>query len=108
MPTATFTELVADIYQNGLLYQQINLDQVTEEYNFEIIDHDGHRNEIAVRHGSIGILSADCPDKLCVRQGFSDSSLLPIVCLPNRLVIRVHIDCSSDSQDTFQPDAVTY
>ena len=31
---------------------------------------DGGKNQVEVRPGSIGIVSADCPDKLCVRQGF--------------------------------------
>ena len=64
-------------------------------------------NEVEVRPGSIGILSADCPDKLCVRQGFISDTRLPITCLPNRLVIRLR-PVSDTAEDMPIPDTVTY
>jgi len=94
--------IIAEIYQDGVLIDSINLDQVTETCRFTVTGANGGKNEIAVRHGSIGIISADCPDGLCVRQGFMEDSLLPITCLPNRLVIRLR-EVSEDI-----PDAVTY
>lgn len=81
--------LTADIWQNGTLVQSIPLDSVSEPYTITLTGEDGCTNVIEVRQGSIGIISADCPDKLCVKQGFIDSSLLPITCLPNRVVIQL-------------------
>ena len=44
-------------------------------------------NTIEITGGKIHVTEADCPDKTCVRMGFLQGSA-PIVCLPNRLVIR--------------------
>jgi hypothetical protein len=88
---------VAHIYQDGTLLQTIRLHSVTEPYSFTVIGTNNCENEIEVRPGSIGIISADCPDKLCVHQGFISTSRLPITCLPNRLVIR--IEAVTDDMD---------
>jgi len=83
-------KITAEIYQNGKLTQSISLNSVTEPYTFVVHGENGCENEIEVRPGCIGIISASCPDKLCVNQGFVDNSLLPIVCLPNNVVIQVY------------------
>ena len=80
---------VADIYQNGILIQSIPLYEVTETYSFEVSSETGCSNVIEVRPGSISIRSANCPDKLCVHQGAISNTLLPITCLPNRVVIQL-------------------
>lgn len=93
---------IADLYQDGKLIASIPLDDVSKPYTFAVTREDGGENMVEVRPGSIGIISADCPDKLCVRQGFADSPGLPIVCLPNRLVIELR---AADRDDT---DITTY
>ena len=82
-------DLVADIYQEGKLIRSIPLNQVEEPYVFTITNADGGTNTIEVRQGAIGIIAADCPDKICVHQGFIINSLTPITCLPHRLVIEI-------------------
>lgn len=94
---------VADIYQDGSFLMSVPLTRDAEPYSFTITGGTGGYNEIQVTNGQIGILSASCPDKLCIRQGFQRTSLLPIVCLPNRLVIRVRVE-----EPRLSPDAVTY
>lgn len=96
---------IADIYQNGKLIQSIPLDQVREPYSLEIEGDNGCVNHIEIRPGSIGILWADCPDKLCVNQGFIHSPAIPITCLPNRLVIILRVTNGSGAGT---PDIVTY
>lgn len=81
--------LLAEVYQNGVLIHTCRLDQTDEAFAFRVTSEDGGYNLIEVRPGSIGILSADCPDKLCVSQGFISNSLLPVTCLPHRLVIQI-------------------
>uniref|UniRef100_UPI004057B649 NusG domain II-containing protein n=1 Tax=Acetatifactor sp. TaxID=1872090 RepID=UPI004057B649 len=98
--------MIADIYCNGELLQSIPLNTVTESYTFTITGENQCRNEIEVRPGSIGIISADCPDKLCVKQGFIDSSLLPITCLPNKLVIQIRTDETTVQDSSI--DMITY
>ena len=99
-------DCVAEIYRNGRLLFSIPLDQVQETYTLDIEGDNGGLNRIEVRHGSIGVTWADCPDKLCVSQGFANNPTIPIVCLPNKLVIRLR-PVGTDSPDT-AADAVTY
>lgn len=88
-PSAAGSHSIASIYQNGILLQEIDLSKVSEAYQITVTGDNNCTNVVEVRRGSIGILSADCPDKLCVHQGFIDNALLPITCLPNRLVIQL-------------------
>ena len=101
-PAAGGTKFIADIYQDGDLLTSIPLDDVNAPYNFTVTGESGSVNEIEIRSGSIGIISADCPDKLCIHQGFISNSKLPIVCLPNRLVIQLRAD------DSVSVDTITY
>lgn len=94
--------LTAYIYQDGQLIETIDLHAVTTPYTFTVPASDGGSNTIEVRPDAIGIIDADCPDKLCVSTGFVDSSLLPIVCLPHRLVIQLETNNQS------QPDVISY
>lgn len=100
-------QYVAQIYQNGKLIQSIPLDSVETTYRFTVTGENGCHNEIEVCPGSIGIISADCPDKLCVKQGFIRSSLLPITCLPNHLVIQIRAKNTVAESDT-TVDIITY
>lgn len=59
-----------------------------EDRIIEIIQ-DNHRNVVEIVGGQAHMQSADCPDKLCVKQGFIHSDLYTIVCLPNRVVVEV-------------------
>ena len=89
-------DLIADIYQNGKLIQSIPLNHVQEPYIITLTDTDGGTNTIEVRQGAIGIIAADCPDKICVNQGFIINSLTPITCLPHRLVIEIRGSSTTD------------
>ena len=44
-------------------------------------------NTIEIKDGRIRVKEAECPDKTCVKTGWLSSSAIPIVCLPNHLVI---------------------
>lgn len=96
--------LTAKIYQDGSLLRSIPLSEVTESYSFEVTNAGGGTNTVEVRPGEIGIIAANCPDKLCVSQGFIHTSLLPVTCLPNRLVIQVQ----SDDNDSVTGDIITH
>lgn len=113
--TSPVNALYADIYQDGALTQTINLNAVTEAYSFTVHGDMEQTNIIEVRPGSIGIISASCPDKICVHQGFISTSLLPITCLPNHLVIQIRYSAMDTDDDTtdasgeyLTPDILTY
>jgi hypothetical protein len=44
---------------------------------------------VEVSGKQVRIVEADCPDKLCVKQGWISRSPQQIVCLPNRVVVKV-------------------
>lgn len=88
----------AYIYQNGILTETIDLSMVTSSYTLIYRTNDGGENHILVEPGSIAVVSANCPDKVCVHQGTIRNSLLPITCLPHGLVIE--LKANLDNIDT--------
>ena len=83
----------ARIYKDGTaITDTVNISMVSEPYTI-VIDEPaeaggtGGFNVIEVDHRRIRMLEADCPDGYCVRQGWVSSGLVPIICLPNRVVI---------------------
>ena len=51
------------------------------------VEQGGSYNIIEIIGGKIHVSEAGCPDKTCVHMGFLQGGA-PIVCLPNKLVIR--------------------
>ena len=92
---------IAEVYSNGSLVRRIDLDKLTEPLTFDV-EYDGGHNTILAENGEICVKSADCPDKLCVKQGKISDGSAPIVCLPNRLVIKI-----TDSTDKDKPDSIS-
>ena len=81
--------VTAEIYQNGELVETIRLDQVTEAYTILVEGEDGGENLVEAAPGRIRMKSADCPDQVCVHQGWISDSTVPIVCLPHQVIIEV-------------------
>lgn len=78
---------VAEIVQDGKVIRTIDLER-TEEESFVIQGENG-TNTVQVEPGRIRVQAADCPDQVCVHQGWISDGTVPIVCLPNKLVIRI-------------------
>lgn len=73
----------AYVYYNDSLFGIYNLNKPTvitikENCTIQILDN------------KIRIQESDCPDKRCVRQGWSDT--MPIICLPNKIMIEIKND----------------
>ena len=49
----------------------------------------GFLNVVEVADGRVRVLEADCPDRLCVRQGWIRYDGESIVCLPHKLVVSI-------------------
>lgn len=73
----------AEIYVDGQLTRRIDLRFVPQPYTLEL----GEGNTLEVSRGRVRMLWADCPDQICVGQGWSSSPGKPIVCLPNRVTV---------------------
>lgn len=73
------------IKSDGKIMYTLDLSREPDR-TFEIKTDRGE-NTVEIKDGKIRVLSADCPDKTCVRMGWLESSAMPIVCLPHKLVI---------------------
>ncbi len=80
---------VAEIRQGHKVVQIVDL-MVDEPYEITVKGEAGQYNVIRVEHGKIAVIDANCPDKLCIHQGFIESGATPIVCLPHQLMITIH------------------
>lgn len=87
-PKAETVSPVARISRDGVVLEEIALNQVTERYTL-VLEDDSGSNTILVEPGRICVVEADCPDQICVEQGFISDGTVPIVCLPHRLVIEI-------------------
>ncbi|HBV53019.1 MAG TPA: NusG domain II-containing protein [Clostridiales bacterium] len=87
------TNLV-EIVQDGRILYQLDLAQA-EDQTIEV-EYDGRINIIEIKNHQIHMLDAECPDHTCVNMGWLDSAV-PIVCLPNHLVIQFSGD--NDAMD---------
>jgi len=97
----------AKIYHDGKLIESVNLAVITEPFIIIIEHGDGSSvlsqgdgspvieqmnrprvlNMIEAESGRVRMIEASCPDGLCVRQGWISGGIIPIVCLPNRVII---------------------
>ena len=81
--------VTAEVYQRGELLRTIDLTAVDSPYSFTVDAPNGGSNTISVERGRICVSHASCPDQVCVHQGWVEDGVVPIVCLPNQLVIQI-------------------
>ena len=82
-------DVFARVEQDGKVVSEIDLNDVTAPYEFDVDAPDGGKNRIRVERGRICVIDADCPERICVNQGYIDDPSVPIVCLPHKLTITV-------------------
>ena len=78
----------ARITRDGVLLEEIDLNTVDQPYTLTFEDESGS-NTISVERGRIRVSEADCPDRVCVNQGWISDGAVPIVCLPHRLMVEI-------------------
>ncbi|WP_242825956.1 NusG domain II-containing protein [Clostridium tunisiense] len=92
-------EIYAIISVDGKEQRRIRLDNHTTTEEFNITTHEGV-NKIKVEGSKIGVVDADCPDKVCVLPGLVNRPGERIVCLPHRVVIEIRgSKNTSDTED---------
>lgn len=79
----------ATITVDGKIYGTYSLDKD------QIIEVDDH-NTVVIKDGVVYMEDANCPDKLCIKQGDIDSNGEKIVCLPNKTIVQIQSDKESD------------
>lgn len=70
------------IYVDGEIYAQVPIDADDE------ISVNG-KNVVTLEKGRVYVSYADCPDKLCMRQGEIGKEGGVIVCLPNKMTVEI-------------------
>lgn len=77
---------IVEIVQEGAVLETIDLDRAqNREFTIRYKD---SSNTVRIEDGEIWVEAAECPDHTCMKMGKLYSESLPIVCLPNRLIIR--------------------
>lgn len=69
---------------------------LSEDRELEIRLPDGGLNLLVIRDGEAWIVEADCPDRLCVKQGHISGNGQALICLPHRLTITIENGAASD------------
>lgn len=90
----------AVIQVGGKEYKTIPLSEHHGVDTFTIHTEQGY-NTVVVKEQEIGIVEADCPDKICIGEGFISQPGATTVCLPHKILIEVR--SSSDGEPDIIP-----
>lgn len=88
-----------EIYVDNKLYKTYDID---DEDEIKIESEKGY-NLIKIHNHGVEITEASCPDKVCINEGFIEKPSKSIVCLPNK----VHIKITSDSNHEDEEDVIS-
>ena len=91
MKTGTEQGNIVVVYQEGEKIQELSLDKDTEV----LIEND-YTNKLIVRDKKVAIVESDCPGMDCVHSGWISGKGRSLVCLPNRVEIRIEGDVDSE------------
>lgn len=86
------------VYVDGDLRGEYDL---SDDITLEIEGYMGGSNRLVISDGAAFIDEASCPDKLCVHQGRIRKKGEELVCLPNRVIVKI------EGEDDHAYDAVT-
>lgn len=88
-PTSHSQNTVAVITLDGAVYKELPLSEHSGTDEIPITTAEGGHNLIVVKDQSIGITEADCPDKICIQEGFIARPGESVICLPHKLMVEV-------------------
>jgi len=92
------TGAMVTVTVDGKVYGTYDLEK---EQTIDIKAGDKTTNILKISDGKAKMLTADCPDQLCVKQKAVSKNKESIICLPNKIVVEV------DSHQNSQYDAVS-
>ena len=79
------------IYHNGVLLDKISLDR----YQIKELNLPEGNMKLEIKKGRIRVLESSCPHGLCVDMGWIKTDRMPIVCVPNKVIIEIKGDDSN-------------
>lgn len=80
---------ILEIYQNGQLVETVNLTQSDQPRTIVLEGDNGVENTVLIQDGQVCMSHATCPDQVCVNQGWISDGAVPIVCLPNQVILQI-------------------
>lgn len=80
---------ILEIYQKGQLVETVNLTQSGQPRTIVLEGDNGAENTILIQDGQVCMSHATCPDQVCVNQGWISDGAVPIVCLPNQIILQI-------------------
>lgn len=84
-----------EVYVDNKLYKTID---INDEVEFKIKGKNGY-NIVRVHDKGVEMVEASCPDKVCVHTGFIDKPSQSIVCIPNKVTIKIKTDKKDSHED---------
>ena len=79
------------VYREGEKIQELSLDK-----NTEIFIENSYTNKLVVKDKKVAIVESDCPGMDCVHSGWISGKGRSLVCLPNRVEIRIEGEVDSE------------
>lgn len=92
---ASMGENLVEISVNGEEYEVIPLTDSNGNLRREIEGVNG-LTVVEIRDQKVRVISSACPDKLCIHSGWIDRPGQMLVCLPNRVVVKIVSDQQQD------------
>lgn len=83
---------VAVVTIDGKKVKEIPLSSHGGTDSFTVQGADGGYNVIVVKDQAIGITEADCPDKICIQEGFISRPGESVICLPHKVMVEVQAE----------------
>lgn len=84
-----------EIYVNGELYEEVS---ITKDKEIRIENNNGY-NIVKIHDKGVEIIDASCPDKVCVHTGFIDKPSKSIVCIPNKVNIKIKTNDKDNTKE---------
>lgn len=75
---------LVEVHLNGEKIHSLPLDN-----NCNIIIEDTYQNNIIIENNKVRVINSTCPDGICENFGNISNSGQSIICMPNRLVIKI-------------------
>ncbi len=77
---------MVDIYVGDELFGTYPIDA---DLTIDVEGYDKGKNTVCIKDRKVFMISASCPDRLCMHQGRISGEGRMIVCLPNRVLIKI-------------------
>ncbi len=93
LDSALSEKSVVRIMSNGEEFAVIDLAEYTDGRSTVITvpsQYNGGENTLEIKDGTVRVIEATCPDKICIeqgRRGIGCKNPAPITCLPNRMTV---------------------